>query len=92
MTVRQLGQFDLTKRESSFYVSNTHRLPMTGNVFIQPGGSASSPAVAKELATHTDDDGVVFFDTVVFDAALDLSWADTSRWYVYSYRGHRWTF
>ena len=37
-------------------------------------------------------DGTVSFQTVVFDAALDLSWADPSRWYVYSYRGHRWMF
>jgi len=92
MTVRQLGQFVLTKRESSYFVSNTHQLPATGNIFIQPGGSPSNPAVAKELATHVADDGTVSFGTLVFDAALDLSWADPSRWYAYSYRGHRWTF
>ncbi len=92
MTVRQLGQYALTKRESSFYVSNTYQLPMTGNLFIQPGGSASNPAVVKELATEVADDGTVSFGALVFDAAIDLSFADPSNWYVYSYRGHRWTF
>jgi len=91
-TVRQMGQFILSKRESSYFVSNTTPLPATGNIFIQPGGSASNPAVAKELATDVADDGTVSFGAVVFDASLDLSWADSSRWYVYSYRGHRWTF
>jgi arylsulfate sulfotransferase len=90
MTVRQMGQFILTKRESSYYVSNTGELPATGNIFVQPGGNASNPAVFKEVATHVADDGAVSFDTLVFDAALDLSWADPNRWYVYSYRGHRW--
>jgi arylsulfate sulfotransferase len=92
MTVRQMGQVILTTRESSYFVSNTYQAPMTGNLLIHPGGSSSKPAVAKELATHVADDGTVSFDTVVFDAALDLSWADPSRWYAYSYRGHRWVF
>ncbi len=92
MTVRQMGQFALTRRESSYFVSNTQELRATGNILIQPGGSASNPAVVKELATQVADDGTVSFDTVVFDAALDLSFADPSRWYVYSYRGHRWAF
>ncbi|HEY3500882.1 MAG TPA: aryl-sulfate sulfotransferase, partial [Polyangiaceae bacterium] len=92
LTVRQLGQFILTRRESSYFVSNTAQLPATGNIFVQPGGSAQSPAVFKELATRVADDGTVSFDGVVFDAALDLSWADSSRWFVYSFRGHRWTF
>jgi hypothetical protein len=48
--------------------------------------------VAKEFATHVADDGTFSFDTLVFDAALDLSFADPSRWYAYSYRGHRWRF
>ncbi len=52
--------------ESSYFVSNTHRLPMTGNILIQPGGSAIRPAVVKEVATQVADDGTVAFDTVVF--------------------------
>jgi arylsulfate sulfotransferase len=92
MTVRQMGQFVLTKRESSYFVSNTHRLPATGNVLIQPGGSASSFAAVKEVTTRVGDDGTIAFDEVVFDAAVDLSFVDSSRWYVGSYRGHRWTF
>jgi arylsulfate sulfotransferase len=92
MTIRQLGQFALTKRESSYFVSDTYQLPGKGNILIHPGGSSSNPAVVKELATHVADDGTLSFDTLVFDAALDLSFADPSRWYAYSYRGHRWTF
>lgn len=92
LTVRQVGQYILSKRESSFYVSDTYQLPMTGNVFIQPGGSATNPAVAKELATQIADDGTVTFGTLVFNATLDLGFADPNSWYVYSYRGHRWTF
>ena len=92
LTVRQLGQYILTRQESSFYVSNTTELPATGNVFIQPGGSAARPAIAMELATHVAGDGSVSFDTLVFHAAIDLSFADQSRWYAYSYRGHRWLF
>jgi len=92
MTIRQMGQFILTKRESSYFVSDTCQLPATGNLFIQPGGSATNPAVVKELTAQVADDGTISFDTLVFDAALDMSWADPTRWYVYSYRGHRWTF
>ena len=92
MTVRQMGQFALTKRESSYFVSNTYQLPEKGNIFLHPGGSSTNPAVVKELATHVAEDGTVSFDTLVFDAALDLSWADPNLWYAYSYRGHRWVF
>jgi len=91
MTIRQMGQFILTKRESSYFVSDTCQLPATGNLFIQPGGSASNPAVVKELTSRLADDGTISFDTLVFSASLDMSWADPTRWYVYSYRGHRWT-
>jgi hypothetical protein len=92
MTIRQMGQYELTKQESSYYVSDAYELPTTGNVFIQPGGSPVNPATVKELTTTVAADGTVSFDTVVFDAKLDLSWADPSRWYAYSYRGHRWVF
>ena len=92
MTVRQITQFALSKSESAYYVSNTHQLPVTGNILIQPGGSAWNPAVFKEVATQIADDGTIVFDTVVFEAALDLSIIDSSRWYIYSFRGHRWTF
>ena len=92
MTIRQMGQQVLTRRESSYYVSDTCELPVTGNIFIQPGGSASNPAVAKEYAVHAAADGTVSFDKLVFGAALDMSWADPTRSYVYSYRGHRWPF
>jgi len=92
LTVRQVGQYVLTKQESSFYVSNTAQLPTTGNVFIQPGGSANNPAVVKELTTALALDGTTAFGTLVFDATLDLGFVDPSSWYVYSYRGHRWTF
>jgi hypothetical protein len=67
-------------------------LAETGNLFIQPGGSAGVPAVAKEVLTQIAEDGTVSFGAVVFNAAIDLSWVDSSRWYVYSFRGHRWTF
>jgi arylsulfate sulfotransferase len=92
MTVRQMGQYELTKQESSYYVSDAYQLPTTGNVFIQPGGSPINPATVKELTTEVAADGTVTFDTLVFGASLDLSWADPSRWYAYSYRGHRWVF
>lgn len=92
LTVRQMGQSVLTRRESSYYVSNTSQLPATGNILVQPGGSSNNPAIAKELATEFADDGGVTFGAVVFDATVDLSWADPNRWFVYSYRGHRWTF
>jgi arylsulfate sulfotransferase len=91
MTIRQLGQYVLKWPEASYFVSNTYQLPTTGNVFMQPGGSSSNPAVAKEFATHVAADGTVSFDTLVFDAEVDMSWADPSRYYAYSYRGHRWT-
>jgi hypothetical protein len=92
MTVRQIGQFVFNRRETSFFASNTYQLPLTGNILIQPAGGANSPAIAKEIATQIADDGSVTFGEVVFDAAVDLSWVDSSRWYVYSYRAHRWTF
>jgi len=92
MTIRQVGQYALTKRESSYFVSDTYQLPATGNIFIQPGGSATNPAVVKELTTHVAADGTLAVDALVFGATIDMSWADPSRWYVYSYRGHRWTF
>jgi len=91
MTIRQMGQLVLTRRESSYFVSDTCQLPATGNIFIQPGGSATNPAVAKEYTVTVAADGTVSFDTLVFGAALDMSWADPSRLYVYSYRGHRWS-
>ena len=90
--LRQVAQFVLTRAESSYFVSNTHQLPVTGNILIQPGTTARRAAVVKEVATQIADDGTVTFDRVVFDAAVDLSWVDASRWYGYSYRGHRWTF
>jgi hypothetical protein len=82
----------LSKSESSCYISNTHRLPTTGNLFIQPGGTAGNSAVAKEVTTQVAADGTITFDRVVFDASLDMSIIDTSIWYVYSFRGHRWSF
>jgi arylsulfate sulfotransferase len=92
MTVRQIGQFILSKSESSYCISNTHRLPVTGNIFIQPGGVWGNTAVAKEVTTHVADDGTIAFDKVVFDATINMNVIDTSHSYVYSYRGHRWTF
>jgi arylsulfate sulfotransferase len=91
MTVRQIGQFILSESESSCYCSNTYRLPETGNILIQPGLTSSDTAVAKEVATQVADDGTITFDKVVFQATLSLV-VDRSRWWVYSYRGHRWTF
>jgi len=91
MTVRQIGQFILSKAESSYCISNTHRLPATEHIFIQPGETPSNTAVAKEVATQVSGDGTIAFGKVIFDAALDLV-VDTSRYYVYSFRGHRWTF
>jgi hypothetical protein len=87
-----MGQLILSKSESSCYVSNTHRLPSTGNIFVQPGGTSANTAVAKELTTQVAADGSITFDKVIFDATLDLGVVDTSRWYVYSFRGHRWMF
>jgi arylsulfate sulfotransferase len=92
MTVRQIAQFALSRYESSFYVSNNHQLPATGNILIQAGGSARNPAVFKETAIQIADDGTITFDTVVFEATLDLNIIDTSSWYIYSFRGHRWMF
>ena len=92
MTVRQIEQLVLSKTESACYCSNTYRLAGTGNVFIQPGFTRGNVAVAMEVATRVADDGTIAFDKVVFDATLDMSIIDTSRWYVYSSRGHRWTF
>jgi arylsulfate sulfotransferase len=92
MTVRQIGQFILNQAESSCYISNTHRLPVTGNIFIQPGGVGGSSALAKEVTTRVADDGTIAFDRVVFDATIDMSVIGTSHRYVYSYRGHRWRF
>jgi arylsulfate sulfotransferase len=91
MTVRQIGQFIFSKSESSCYCSNTHRLPVTGNIFIQPALTGSDTAVAKEVTTQVADDGTITFDKVVFEATLSLVF-DKSRWWGYSYRGHRWTF
>jgi arylsulfate sulfotransferase len=92
MTVRQVGQFVLGKSESACYTSNTYRLPTTGNIFIQPGFTSANVAVAKEVTTQVAADGTLAFDKVVFDATIDMSIVDASRWYVYSFRGHRWTF
>ena len=92
MTVRQIGQFIFSKSESSCYSSNTHRLLVTGNIFIQPAMAASNTAVAKEVTTQVAGDGTIAFDKVVFDASVNMSIIDTSHWYVYSSRGHRWTF
>jgi arylsulfate sulfotransferase len=92
MTVRQMGQFILSKAESACYTSNTYRLPVTGNLFIEPGFTNGNVAVAKEVTTQVATDGTLAFDQVVFDAAIDMSVVDTSRWYVYAFRGHRWTF
>lgn len=92
MTVRQVGQFILGKSESACYTSNTYRLPATGNLFLEPGFTNNKIAVAKEVTTQVAADGTLAFDKVVFDAAIDMSIVDTSRWYVYAFRGHRWTF
>ncbi len=95
MTVRQIAQFVLSKSESSCFVSNTHLLPVTGNIFIQPGSTyfdtSGNLAVVKEVATQIADDGTIAFDSVVFDATLDMSVA-RAGFFAYSYRGHRWTF
>lgn len=95
MTVRQMGQFILSKAESSCFVSNTHLLPATGNLFIQPGSAyfdtGSSITVVQEVATQIADDGTVAFGAVVFDATLDMSVIPDGS-FAYSYRGHRWTF
>jgi arylsulfate sulfotransferase len=92
LTIRQVAQFVLTRAESSYFISNTHRLPVTGNILIQPGVNSRRAALVKEVTTQVAGDGTITFDRVVFDAAIDLSWVDASRWYGYSYRGHRWTF
>lgn len=95
MTVRQMGQFRLSKAESSCFVSNTHFLPMTGNLFIQPGSayfdSGSSVAVVKEVGASIANDGTIVFDSVVFDATVDMSLLQAGS-FAYSYRGHRWVF
>ena len=46
----------------------------------------------KEVSTQIADDGTVAFDTVVLEASLNLNIIDSSQWYIYSSRGHRWTF
>jgi len=95
MTVRQMGQFIFTRAESSCFVSNTHLLPVTGNIFIQPGSAffdvGSSTAVVREVATQFAEDGTATFGTVVFDATVDMSVIESGS-FAYSYRGHRWTF
>lgn len=95
MTVRQMGQFILSKPESSCFVSNTHLLPETGNLFIQPGSAyfdtGSSVTVVQEVMAQIADDGTVAFDAVVFDATLDMSVTPAGS-APYSYRGHRWIF
>ena len=92
MTVHQIAQFAFNRLESSYFVSNTHQLSVTGNILIQPGGSAWNPAVFKEISPQIADDGTITFDTVVFEATLDLNIIDLNSWYIYSFRGHRWTF
>jgi arylsulfate sulfotransferase len=92
MTVRQIGQFILSKSESSCYCSNTHQLANTGNIFIQPAMTSNVTANAKEVTTQVAADGTLSFDKVVFDATINMNLIDTSRWYVYSFRGHRWSF
>jgi len=95
MTVRQIAQFIFAGTESSCFVSNTHQLPQTGNILIQPGSAyfdtGRSITVVKEVATRIADDGSVAFDTVVFDATLDMSVIATGS-APYSYRAHRWAF
>lgn len=95
MTVRQMGQFLLNRSESSCFVSNTHLLPETGNLFIQPGSSyfdtRSSTNVVKEVETEIADDGTIAFGTVVFDATIDMS-VIPAGFAPYSFRGHRWRF
>lgn len=94
MTIRQMGQFVLSGAESSCFVSNTHLLPFTGNLFIQPGSAffdtGSSTAVVKEIAAQFTDDGVSF-GAVVFDATVNMSLLQAGS-FAYSYRGHRWVF
>ena len=95
MTGRQMGQFILSKPESSCFVSNTHLLPETGNLFIQPGSAyfdtGRSITVVQEVATQIADDGSVTFGEVVFDTTLDMSNIPPGS-APYSYRGHRWMF
>jgi arylsulfate sulfotransferase len=92
MTVRQIGQFILSKAESSCYCSNTHQLAATGNIIVQPAMTSSNKANVKEVTTQVAADGTMSFDKVVFDATIDMNVIDTNRWYVYSFRGHRWVF
>jgi len=92
MTIRQIGQFIFSKSESSCYSSNTHQVLVTGNIFIQPAMAAGNLAIAKEVTTRVGDDGTIAFDKVIFDASVSMGVVDTSHWYVYSSRGHRWTF
>lgn len=95
LTVRQMGQFILSKAESSCFVSNVHLLPVTGNLFIQPGSaffdSGTSSPIVKEVGTVFANDGTADFGAVLFDATLDLSMLQSGS-FAYSYRGHRWTF
>jgi arylsulfate sulfotransferase len=95
LTVRQMGQFALSKAESSCFVSNTHWLPGTGNLFIQPGGqyfdSGENTAVIKEVGAQIGDDGTIAFGAVVFAATLDMS-VIPAGYFAYSFRGHRWVF
>jgi hypothetical protein len=44
------------------------------------------------VTTQVAADGTLAFDKVVFDATVDMSIIDPKRWYVNSYRGHRWSF
>ncbi|MBN2575547.1 MAG: aryl-sulfate sulfotransferase [Deltaproteobacteria bacterium] len=92
MTVRQVAQFLLKKAESSCYSSSAHRLPVTGNILLQPASANWTTVIAKEVTTRVGDDGTVSFEDVVFDATVDLGVIDRTRWYVYSSRGHRWAF
>jgi len=95
LTIRQVGQFVLSTAESSCFVSNTHWLPVQGNLFIQPGGqyfdTGSNTAVVKEASATIADDGTIAFDAVVFAATLDMN-VIPEGYFAYSYRGHRWVF
>jgi len=95
LTVRQMGQFILSKAESSCFVSNTHWLPEKGNLFIQPGGqffdTGNSTAVVKEVAAQIADDGTITFGAVAFAATIDMN-VIPDGYFAYSYRGHRWVF
>lgn len=93
MTVRQLGQQVFERAKSSCFVSNVDPLPLTGNLFAQPGWPVDGNTVtAREYKTQVASDGSVSVGPLVFDATIDMSVVDTTQAYVYSYRGHRWTF